>query len=216
MLVLINPNNPDGGYITIDEISYLLKELDFVPHIILDESFIHFSFESENFDFQSCASYFKKIPNLVIVKSMSKDFGIAGIRAGYAIMKSEMVDILLKDGYLWNSNGIAEYFFGLYSREDFLKEYNKIRISYISKAQKFFNNLKNLSDLKIIPSKSNFCLVEVMNNETSFDYMSKLLVEYGIYVRDCSDKIGLDGQYLRIAARTESENEYIFNSLKAL
>ena len=61
---------------------------------------------------------------------------------------------------------------------------------------------------------ANFILVELTNGATSSDFVSKLLIKYGVYIRDCSDKIGLDGEFVRIASRTQAENEIIVSSVK--
>lgn len=109
-VVLINPNNPNGGYITKSEIAELLEGLKSVGTVLLDESFIHFAFENDQMDPLSYVDMVLKYPNVVTIKSMSKDFGIAGIRAGYAIMHPTRIKQLLSNGFLWNSNGLAEYF----------------------------------------------------------------------------------------------------------
>ena len=124
-VVLINPNNPDGGYIPYATLVHLLEELRHVPNVILDESFIHFACEGDDYAYRSLCGEVDRFPNLLVVKSMSKDFGVAGIRAGYAVMAPERVQSLLNNGYLWNSSGLAEYFFDLYSRPDFLIEYER-------------------------------------------------------------------------------------------
>lgn len=215
-IVLINPNNPNGAYVKYSDVLNLLENLTFVDNIIIDESFIHFAYEDARLDLVSFYDLIHKYPNLTIIKSMSKDFGIAGIRAGYGIMSEEKVDHLLKNGYLWNSSGLAEYFFSLYVREDFNNKYAEIRKDYIRITQEFIEELKTINAIKIIPSKANFVLVELPEGMDSSLFASTLLVKYGIYVRDCSDKIGLEGSYLRIASRTIEENEYIVKSLKEL
>ena len=85
-VVLINPNNPDGGYIPHAVMLELLEELREVPNVIVDESFIHFATEGHGFAYCSVADEVQRFPNVTVVKSMSKDFGVAGIRAGYAVM----------------------------------------------------------------------------------------------------------------------------------
>ena len=100
----------------------VINELSCVKNIIIDESFIHFAYEDSDMKLQSIVPYVKEMDNVVVLKSMSKDFGIAGLRCGYAIMSKNRVTELLTNGYLWNSNGIAEYFFKLYSRSDFFKK----------------------------------------------------------------------------------------------
>jgi len=214
-IVLINPNNPNGAYTKVKDVQRMLEELSFVTNIIIDESFIHFAYENENYQLVSLTHLVSKYPNLIVIKSMSKDFGIAGIRAGYGIMKAEYVSALLNNGYLWNSNGFAEYFFRLYTRNDFALKYDKVRIKYIIETLDFINELKQLPSIKVYPSMANFVLVELSEGIRSVDFVSKLLITYGIYVRTCDDKIGLEGQFIRLASRSKTENDYIIQSLKA-
>ena len=136
-VVLINPNNPDGGYIPHATMRRLLEELRFVPNVIVDESFIHFACEGDGYVYKSVADQVARLPNLMVVKSMSKDFGVAGIRAGYAVMDPDRVRNLLENGYLWNSSGMAEYFFDLYSRPDFQAEYERARVRFIRNSRRF-------------------------------------------------------------------------------
>ncbi|MBD1824384.1 histidinol-phosphate aminotransferase family protein [Cyanobacteria bacterium FACHB-DQ100] len=215
-VVLINPNNPDGGYIGFAEIQHLLEELREVDNIIIDESFIHFSFEERVNKFRSALELSRHFNNLIIIKSMSKDFGIAGIRAGYAVMSEAKVNYLLKNGYLWNVSGLAQYFFNLYAREEFSREYEKVRVQYVQEAQTFFKNLSKIPSIKVYPSMANFALVELIDGSRAADFFIKMLVQHHIYTRSCSDKIGLDGQFVRIAARTKGENQAIINAINSI
>lgn len=95
-VVIINPNNPDAGYIPVATLKETFSKIRDVEQIILDESFVHFSFEEPSYPLISNLSLIQEFPNLVTIKSMSKDFGIAGIRAGYAIMAPSKVDELLR------------------------------------------------------------------------------------------------------------------------
>ncbi|MFN8361772.1 MAG: histidinol-phosphate transaminase [Candidatus Kapaibacterium sp.] len=213
-IVIINPNNPDGGYVKYSDIKYLLANVTSVQTVIIDESFIHFAYEDETYEMKSATELIKDYPNLVVIKSMSKDFGIAGVRAGYAVMDEGRVSYLLKNGYLWNSGGLAEYFFRLYVHPTFLQEYEKVRIQYIQETQQFFNQLSSIPQMKLYPGMANFGLVEILDGSTSTDFVSKLLISYGIYTRNCADKIGLDGQFVRIASRTKQENLSIIDSIR--
>lgn len=208
-IVLINPNNPNGGYIMQKDVLKIIEELGFVKNLIIDESFIHFAHENDAMEEVSCGHLIKDHPNLVIVKSMSKDFGVAGLRAGYAIMAEEKVKHLLKNGYLWNISGLADYFFKLYSNHEFRYEYDKVRKQYITETSTFLSDLQSIQGIKTYPSKANFALVEFLNDTTSFDFTISLLAENGIYVRDCSDKIGLNGQFVRVASRSADQNKII-------
>lgn len=215
-VVIINPNNPNGGYINYEELKYILSNLMEVKNIILDVSFIDFAFEDEKYTKLSATSLFYDFPNLIVIKSMSKDFGIAGIRAGYAVMSKEKVSRLLKNGYLWNSNGLSEYFFKLLTRPDFVKEYEDVRRMYIAEAHSFFKELAKIPKLKVYPSKANFVLVELLDGSRSIDFVLKLLIKHGVYVRTGSDKIGLEGEFVRISARTKEENQIIIEAIEDL
>lgn len=216
-LVLINPNNPNGGYISNQDIHYLLEELKHLDNFILDESFIHFAYEDLDLSQVSLTAFIKKYKNLSIIKSMSKDFGIAGIRCGYGILSKNKVQDLLKNGYLWNISGLANFFFELYTDKKFQEEYDLVRKKYIMNTLMFINELKKLESsksVKVYPSKSNFVLMELLNGQTSFDFMSKMLVDYGVYVRECSDKKGLNGEFIRVASRDFEDNMLMIKAFK--
>jgi len=214
-IVLINPNNPNGSYTRMADIQLILSELTFVDNIIIDESFIHFAYESQQYELMSLAHLVESHPNLIVIKSMSKDFGVAGIRAGYGIMNEKYIRRLLDKGYLWNSNGLAEYFFRLYARKDFAQKYEEVRIRYIVETLEFISELQQLPYLKVYPSMANFVLIELMQGIKAAEFVSKLLITYGIYIRTCDDKIGLNGQYIRLASRSRAENHYIIDCLKS-
>jgi histidinol-phosphate/aromatic aminotransferase/cobyric acid decarboxylase-like protein len=204
-IVLINPNNPNGGYLSKQDIFDVVEKLSWVKNIIIDESFIHFAYEE----------LMHKFENIIIIKSMSKDFGIAGIRAGYAIMNEKRVDQLLSNGYLWNVSGLANYFFKIYCQPEFIRQYNIVRKKYIMNTQMFLSQLAAIEKIKIYPSKANFALIELLEpGITSFDFCMNLLVNYGVYVRDCSDKIGLNGEFIRVASRSFEDNLTIIDAIK--
>ena len=215
-IVIINPNNPNGGYLKYKDLRYILNNLKEIKNIIIDESFIHFAFEDNEYSLISATELCKEFSNVIVIKSMSKDFGIAGIRAGYAVMDKHKVSGLLKNGFLWNSSGLAEYFFRLYKKEDFIKKYEIVRKIYIEEAQIFFKELDLIKEIKVSPSMANFALIELLDGSTSADFVSKMLIKYGIYTRTGSDKIGLTGEYVRVASRTKKENKVIIESIKNL
>lgn len=215
-IVLINPNNPDGSYFSIDDITSILEKLRHLDTIIIDESFIHFAYENENLNPLSVTSLVNGFPNLIVIKSMSKDFGIAGLRAGYAVMNKSRVSQLKKNGYLWNVSGFTEYFFDLYSRKDFLKKYEKVRKKYILETKYFLEDFEQLKGIKVYPTKANFVLVELLNGMNSDEFVFKMLVKFGVYTRTCSDKIGLGDNFIRVASRSKKENEIIISSFKKM
>jgi len=215
-IVLINPNNPDGGYIPYEDLLVIISSLKELDNIIIDESFVHFAYESEELEMKSVANLVSSFDNLVIIKSMSKDFGIAGIRCGYCIMNKERVSKTIRNGFLWNSSGLAEYFFELYSRKEFLNQYEVVRRRYIRETQIFLQGLESIPQIKVYPTKANFALVELTDGTKASTFVAKLLLKNGIYVRNCNDKIGLKGEFVRIASRTYDENRAIIKAIKEL
>ncbi len=145
---------------------------------------------------------------------MSKDFGIAGIRAGYAIMSSSRVSHLLNHGYLWNTSGMAEYFFSLFASPDFLSQYRKVLDTYRGFIDRFKATMSNADFVQAYPTSANFQLMRLPPGVSAHLVTSLLLIRHGVYVRGCGDKIGLDGEFLRVAIRTEPENERVLGALQ--
>ena len=212
---LINPNNPNGGYVPSADMRKLLEAFSDLKLVILDESFVDFAYEDEQRSRQSLAAEAAEMPQVMLVKSMSKDFGIAGLRAGYALMSPERVEALLSNGFLWNISGLCEFFFRLFAEREFQQEYALARLRYLDEASDFFMSLGEIESLRAYPTKANFCLVELDPSLAIEMLAPLLLIRYGVYIRDCSDKIGLeDGQYIRVAGRKKHENELMLTALK--
>lgn len=214
-IVLINPNNPDGSFIKKSDVKVIVERNKHLQTIIIDESFIHFSSEPGE-KFESFADESINYDNVIIIKSISKDFGIAGIRSGYAIMNETRVSNLLKRGYLWNSNGLSEYFFELLCRPEFIMEYEIIRNQYNALRQPFIDSLNLISGIKVYPSKANFVLIELIDGTSSLDLVIAMLNRYGVYLRTGNDKIGLNGEFIRIAIRSKETNQVVLNAFKDL
>lgn len=211
-VVIINPNNPDGGYVRKNTLRLFLSRVRSVGTVIVDESFIHFTQEK----IESVSKLVAEHPNLVVIKSLSKDFGIAGLRLGYGVMSERSVSALLKRGYLWNISGFGEYFLNLLTRKDFLKAYERTRLRAIRERDDFFTKLSLIPGLRVYPSKANMFLVELLDGSRAEDLTVRLLVKHGIYIRSCSDKVGLKGEFVRIASRRKLENEKLINALMHL
>ena len=219
--ILISPNNPDGYLIPDYELNWILSKLSNLSTVIVDESFIHFAsrdmtgsnYKSVNDGLPTLVGITEQFENVTVVKSMSKDFGIAGIRAGYAIMNPSRVDRLLDHGYLWNISGIAEYFFSLFNRLIFLDEYREMLNTYLKYIERFTSMTSGINFLQAYPTDANFQLIQIPSGVSSDLFANLMLIRHGIYVRSCGDKIGLDGEFLRVAIRTESENAAIIGAL---
>lgn len=208
VLVLVNPNNPTGSIIEKKDIKRILRELRIKT--IVDESFIDF-FNPEN----SVERDVYNNPNLIVIRSLSKDFGIAGLRLGYSVMNPTLKnEIFNKYGLCWNINGLAHFFIEILSSEGFLSRYKEARNKYVLGRDKFFNQLSTLTKVKVYPSHANFFILDCFDNVEKF--FSKLLFEKNIYTRILNDKLDLEPNFLRVACGTEKDNNKVFNALKQI
>jgi histidinol-phosphate/aromatic aminotransferase/cobyric acid decarboxylase-like protein len=204
-VVIINPNNPDGGLVDHFElVDFVRRTQGRVKQVIVDESFGAFASEDEP---PSLASLVSELPHLVVVNSLSKSHGIAGLRLGYAVT-APLRARALRARSLWNVNAFAEWFCGQLADAGYRSAYERARRRYVREARRLFDGLAALPSAKVYPSAANFALVEL--DRPAGEVAAALLARHGVYVRDCADKWGLHGdRYVRVAARRETENRRI-------
>lgn len=208
MVVLVNPNNPTGTLVSKNDVIKIHKSLNEKQVFIVDESFIDFANEDASIE-----KYAIRHNNIIIIRSLSKDFGIAGLRLGYAVMPEDLIQIYMNNGFLWNSNGIAYFFTELISNKDFQKNYSKAKKDYNDARNDFYQELVNLG-LDVIPSQANFFMIRTPGDPSI--YFSKLLYSHGIYTRILNDKWGLEGNFLRIASKDRRENRQMLKAIKEI
>jgi threonine-phosphate decarboxylase len=192
-LIISNPNNPTGAWLTLEEIKALSAALTDLDTLIVDESFIDFS------DLESAAAHAAETQNLVVVKSMGKSLGWHGVRLGYAAANPERAQTLRSLLPFWNINGLAAYVLKTVTR--FRAEY---RASFARVAEDrvyMIDRLSNVRGLQIYPSKANFLFVELPAGVPGKALRDRLLKNHGVMVRECSNKIGSSEQYLRLAVQ---------------
>jgi histidinol-phosphate/aromatic aminotransferase/cobyric acid decarboxylase-like protein len=204
-VVIINPNNPDGGLADHFElVDFVRRAEGRVKQVIVDESFGAFASEDEP---PSLAPLVSELLHLVVINSLSKSHGIAGLRLGYAAM-APLRARTLRARSLWNVNAFAEWFCGQLADAGYRSAYERARRRYVREARRLFDGLAGLPGVKVYPSAANFALLEL--DRPAGEVAATLLAGHGVYVRDCADKRGLHGdRYLRVAARREPENRQI-------
>ena len=210
-VVIINPNNPDGGLIAhADLVGFLRRVHAKVNQVIVDESFSHFATEATP---ETAAGLVAEFPELVVVNSLSKSYGIPGLRLGYAVMAAQRAEAL-RNRSLWNLNALAEWFATLLGDPEFQQAYERARRRYVRDTRTLFADLDTLPGARAFPSAANFALLEL--DRTAAEVTSALLARHGVYVRDCADKRGLEGgqRFIRVAARSQHENRRIINALR--
>ena len=215
-MILVNPDNPSGNFISFDGVLKLAGWCQSGGiRLVVDESFVDFS---EQWETSSLLrdSILEEYPNLIVVKSISKSYGVPGLRLGIlASSDKELVSAMKQDVSIWNLNSFAEYFMQILTKYE--KDYHKACSKFIEERNDFESKLRTISYLRVMPSQANYFLVEVLAPRKASDIVIRLLKEHNILTRDCSSKKGFDGkQYMRIAVRSHSENEQIINALKSI
>jgi threonine-phosphate decarboxylase len=205
MLVISNPNNPTGAWFEADEIEQLVLSLPNVELIVIDESFLDFS------DLESAVNLISKASNLVVVKSLGKSLGWHGVRLGYAAMNSRAADLLRSQLPFWNVNGLAAYILKTVSQ--FKDEFRQSLALVAQDRTYMVNQLEGIPGLRVFPSKANFLYAELPPNIPGRKLRDRLLEQYGLMVRECSNKIGSSERYLRLAVQTKEAVDLLVQAL---
>lgn len=210
-LVIVNPDNPSGNYIPKKEIINLLKWAKQKEiNLIIDESFVDFA-DEEN------ASIIEQTilddnPNLFVMKSISKSYGVPGLRLGIlASGNKKAIEELKQDVAIWNINSFAEFYMQI--EEKYRKDYIEGLRKYRQERERIQKQLENLSGISIASSQANYIMVELLGDITATELTERLLLKHKILVKDLSGKIR-SGKYIRIAIRNEEDNNRLLSALQ--
>lgn len=210
-LVVISPDNPSGSHLSYDETIKLLniaKQKE--KQIVFDESFIDFA--SDNYTLID-DSILKRYENLIVIKSISKSYGVPGLRLGIlASGNNDIINILNNNLPVWNINSFAEYFLQIFNI--YKKDYKNACINIKNERDRFYNELRNIKELYVYPSEANYFMIELKKGK-SIELAEFLLNEKKILIKVLNGKNGFDSkEYIRIAIKDKEENDYLFDCLK--
>lgn len=213
-LLVVNPDNPSGNFIKMDGLRKLMKwtsEKDI--KLIIDESFVDFSVGSEENTLLH-NNILQEYKNLIVVKSISKSYGVPGLRLGVvATSDTELTGMMKKDVAIWNINSFGEFYMQIFGKYE--KDYQKACKRFIGERERFKNLLDGISYLRVIPSQANYFLCEITSKFTSKELTETLLCKYNILIKDCGTKKGFEGgNYVRIAVRGKEDNNRLIEALK--
>lgn len=213
VLLLINPDNPSGNYICKENSIKLAKWCyDRGIALILDESFIDFAEEEDSSFFSE--EILSDCPNLILVKSISKSFGVPGLRLGVlASSDIGLIETVRSDVSIWNINSFAEFYLQIF--EKYQDDYSKGIVKYQKARSTLIEKLNAIDNVRAIPSQANFVMCEISGDIGSRKLSEILLNEYNVLVKDLSNKRGcIDKQYIRVAVRNEHDNNILVEALK--
>ena len=211
-LVVVNPDNPSGNYIPK---SGLLKLIDWAKEkgirLVIDESFADFSDEINNTLIEQ--KLLDDNPHLFVVKSISKSYGVPGLRLGVlASGNVDEIERMKKDVAIWNINSFAEFYMQI--EEKYHKQYLLSLEKIKAERSRFQSELSIIKGLRAVPSQANYILVE-LDGISATELTKVLLEKYDIYIKDLSVKIK-GGQYVRIAVRNTEDNNKLLRALKEI
>jgi len=216
-LLLVNPDNPSGNFISRDGLEVLAewsvrKNLRFV----VDESFVDFS-ENGCHNTLLDNAFLSRFPNICVMKSISKSYGVPGLRLGVlASSDTELISRMKKDVAIWNINSFAEYYMQIFNKYE--ADYVKSCESFRSERDIFFRELSEVDFIRVIPSQANYFLCEITGRFTAKQLTRELLSSFNILIKDCSSKKGFEnsGEYVRIAIRDRKDNSALVTALRSL
>ena len=216
MLVLINPDNPSGNYIPKSEVILLADWCgERGIRLVVDESFVDFT---DNFANNSLLGndILQEHPNLVVIKSISKSYGVPGLRLGImACSDTELIQNCKKDVSIWNINSFAEFYMQIFNKYE--SDYKNSCIKFLTERKRFHKRLSCIPYLRVLPSQANYFLCEVILRYTAKELTEILLNRYNILIKDCGNKNGLKGRnFVRISIRNKNDNDMLINALELL
>ena len=215
-ILLVNPDNPSGNFVAREDV------LDFADWceakgvtLIVDESFVDFSegFENNTLLTDEILDSHK---NLIVMKSISKSYGVPGLRLGVmASGNTALIDAMKKDVAIWNINSFAEFYMQIYNKYDSF--YKDACRKFQGERNRFYKALAEVSFLRVVPSQANYFLCEVKGKYTSEELTETLLAKCNILIKDCGSKNAMKGRnYVRISVRDSADNDYLVKALKDL
>lgn len=211
-LIVINPDNPTGNYIPEIDVLRLVtwcRERDI--SLVLDESFVDFAEENTTMLREEMLGLYQK---LVVVKSISKSYGVPGIRLGIlASADAELISTMKKEVAIWNINSFGEFYMQI--AEKYQKEY-EISLDRIKEVrQSFMEGLSRNAALRVFPSQANYIMVEIVNGMTAKELTRRLLLKHNLFIKDLSGKINRGKrQFVRLAVRNIEDNQKLLEALR--
>lgn len=212
-LIIINPDNPSGSYLNEKDILDIIEAYDAKnKKVIFDESFMDFADIDKRYTLLS-DKVLEKYKNLIVIKSISKSYGVAGLRLGVLCSSDkESLKIMENNMPVWNINSFAEYFLQIFIpfKNDYIKACNKIA----EERNRFMKELRKINYLKVYDSQANYVMCELKDIKSK-DLTLSLLKNNNILIKDLSEKNGFNNiEMIRIAVKSKEDNDELLKALK--
>lgn len=210
-LVVVNPDNPSGNYIPKKD---LLRLIDWCVekkiNLILDESFADFSDEENNTLIDQ--EILDKYKNLYVMKSISKSYGVPGLRLGVlASGDTDTIAFMKKNVAIWNINSFAEFYMQI--EEKYKKDYAADLVKFRAERARFQDELAKVPGVRVIPSQANFVMVELEKKISPKELLKKLLTKHSLLIKELTTKTN-GRNYLRLAVRDKEDDDRLVAAMK--
>jgi threonine-phosphate decarboxylase len=211
IIFLCNPNSPTGWLYEKGDILRIIKlaaENDVL--VFVDEDYIDFVDDGKRY---SMAKYVNEHDNLFVLRSLTKFFGLAGVRIGFGIGSPELVKILKRVIMPWSVNSLAMFATAEAVKDtDFIKRTRLL----VSKSRREMQEMfKPITWLKVYPSETNFLLIEIIHGNLTSTQLAEGLAKKGLLIRDCKDFDGLNNRFFRVTVRRPEENRKLVEQIKS-
>ncbi len=210
LVCICNPHSPSGTLFSREKILDLLNYCKAKDVILsVDENYIEFAPRGED---TTMAGYVKKYPNLFVIRSVTKFYGMPGIRFGYGIATESLVDKLQTVRQPWSINTLAGFTtLAAFSDEVFIKKTKRI---IAREKTKFAKMLTEIGGLHVFPSETNFLLVKILNPRFTSTDLREEIAKEGMLIRDCSTFVGLSDRFFRVTVRSGADNVKLVDALR--
>src|SRR3989339_1522937 len=210
MVFLCNPNNPTGQLVEKVVILSMVKQHPDIT-FVMDEAFIDFVDEPGKYSVTHKAGTLR---NLIVVRSLTKFYGFPGLRIGYLVAHMDLVKKMMEYKEPWSVNALAQCA-AMTALED--KEFiSRSREFMFTERLYLFNELSSIQGLSPYKPTANYIFIKINKNGMTSLLLRERLLEHGIAIRDCSNFLGLNEKYFRVAVRTREENTMLVSTLKTL
>ncbi len=210
-LIIINPDNPSGNYISKAD---LLRMVEWAKNegirIVIDESFVDFADEEDPTLLYT--EILKANPHLYVMKSISKSYGVPGLRLGVLASGDEAVIAKMKkDVSIWNINSFGEFYMQI--EEKYKKDYAEALVKIRAERRRFSEKLAKIRGVRVIPSQANYIMVELDDSINPKELLKTLLIKYEILIKELTTKTN-GRNYLRLAVRCTEDNDRLLEALR--
>ncbi len=211
-LIIINPDNPSGNYIPKAD---LLRLIEWAGgkgvRLVIDESFVDFAEEEDSTLLYN--EILEPNPHLFVMKSISKSYGVPGLRLGVlASGDVGVISAMKKDVAIWNINSFGEFYMQI--EEKYKKDYAAALVKIRAERTRFAGALAQIPGIRVIPSQANFIMVELDDAISPKELLKTLLIKYEILIKELTTKTN-GRNYLRLAVRNTEDNDRLIEALKA-